>query len=158
MLLYYRGNRVDFKVKYAYRDSWGWEQPQQQCQNIGLGSGKTTKDGLKDGLHKLWPVIAAVFITSAWIWPIGITLGLYVVNLYRMRMSHLNYCTIVRRICLGIRGRKTGAYFLTSECSGCFRFVSSYVGLSTNGIGGGWSSGSPETLYITGQETPRITA
>ena len=44
---------LDPPLKYAYRDSWGWEQPQQQCRNIGLGSGKTTKDGLKDGLHKL---------------------------------------------------------------------------------------------------------
>jgi len=36
-------------------------------------------------------------------------------------------CMGVRRRCLGF-GEETRAYFLTSECSGCFRCIGSYVG------------------------------
>jgi len=39
----------------------------------------------------------------------------------------------VRRRCLGF-GEETRAYFLTSESSGCFRCIGSYV--LTSGIGG----------------------
>jgi len=49
----------------------------------------------------------------------------------------------VRRSCFG---GKTSSYFLTSECSGYFRFISGYVGLLTSDIGN-WSSQTSLTSF-----------
>jgi len=54
--------------------------------------------------------------------------------------------TSVRRNGLGILGGKTSGYFLTSKCSGYFRFIGGYV--LTSNICGSWSSGSQTSLTI----------
>ena len=61
----------------------------------------------------------------------------------RNRMNEMS----VRRSYLGVVGGKTRGYFLTSEYSGYFRFISGYV--STMGIYGSWSSGSQTSLGIS---------
>jgi len=57
-----------------------------------------------------------------------------------------NHITCVRMSDLGIRGGRTRAYFLTSECSGCFRYAYRYSYVLTSGLVGGWSSGSQTFL------------